>query len=412
MKLPIAQTLLLLCVLCLYGCMGKPLASSSVEAEIKPPLQEEQVAAIVEQSSQLSPETRPDVGRYARSLLSLPETEVYVLLEELASAYQIDKPTALPEQMHHTQFQKVWSAWQNDYPEYYWAQPKFEEDHAGNITAFSVWIASPLTLEEVKRRQREIDEAAEKLLEGLTGSPFDKACAVHDRLLANTSYSGRAGIDDTANLYGTLVNRQGICNGISRAYQYLAQRCGIETIYISGYTSWGTTHAWNAVRLPGGWYYVDPTWDQTGKPYLFHDYLLASWDEFSAEHLLRPGQYSTLPQENHTAENYYIKNGYFAVNPLDSPEKLAAGFAKALSGKALGSAYEEVFCEIKLQADADAYTVSRDYLIQNVFTVIKWMNKTAREQNLPWEAKETGKVTIDYNNVTKVLSILMEARRI
>lgn len=63
---------------------------------------------------------------------------------------------------------------------------------------------------------------------------------------------------------GPLLQRQAVCVGYSLAFQYLAQYCGINAVYVHGYTS-TTAHGWNGVYFSDGTYLeVDVTMNDTG----------------------------------------------------------------------------------------------------------------------------------------------------
>lgn len=64
--------------------------------------------------------------------------------------------------------------------------------------------------------------------------------------------------------YGALVNGLAVCDGYSRAFQTLADSCGLTTRRVTG-TAAGVKgwegHAWNKIQLDGDWYNVDVTWE-------------------------------------------------------------------------------------------------------------------------------------------------------
>ena len=81
----------------------------------------------------------------------------------------------------------------------------------------------------------------------------------YDYIGAKTmAYSYATGGND---LYSTLVDHIGICDGISRAFMFLAQRAGVLCSLSSGLESpgVGVGHRWNAVYADGNWYHVDAT---------------------------------------------------------------------------------------------------------------------------------------------------------
>lgn len=77
----------------------------------------------------------------------------------------------------------------------------------------------------------------------------------------------------TQNLYGAIVNKAAICDGIADAYKYICNMCNLECITVHGYISEMTDqnyHAWNLVKVEDTWYLVDATWNlQKDSPYYF-----------------------------------------------------------------------------------------------------------------------------------------------
>lgn len=79
----------------------------------------------------------------------------------------------------------------------------------------------------------------------------------------------RTETDSTQNIYGAIVNKTAICDGIADAYKYICNMCDLECIVVDGYISNISEqlyHAWNLVKVNNTWYLVDATWD-LGKNY-------------------------------------------------------------------------------------------------------------------------------------------------
>ena len=92
-------------------------------------------------------------------------------------------------------------------------------------------------------------------------------------------------------LYGIAV-----CEGISKAFKFLCDRCNIDSILITGEaydsgndkTSYGG-HAWNIVFIDTIPYHIDVTFDYTlsGKNLLRYDYYLLSDTQIQYDHLYK-----------------------------------------------------------------------------------------------------------------------------
>lgn len=70
--------------------------------------------------------------------------------------------------------------------------------------------------------------------------------------------------DSTQNIYGAIVEKKAVCDGIADAYKYICNQCNLECMIVDGYINDITQelyHAWNIVKIEDRWYLVDATWD-------------------------------------------------------------------------------------------------------------------------------------------------------
>jgi hypothetical protein len=71
--------------------------------------------------------------------------------------------------------------------------------------------------------------------------------------------------------YGTLVEKEAVCQGYSETFKMFCDYFGIPCISITGNA--GGPHMWNAVQMEdGNWYILDITWDDQYK--IFYDFYL------------------------------------------------------------------------------------------------------------------------------------------
>ena len=109
--------------------------------------------------------------------------------------------------------------------------------------------------------------------------------------------------------YGTLVNKQAVCQGYAETFKMFCNYFGIPCVNISG-----AAHMWNAVQMEDGlWYFLDITWDDpdSNTIEIYTDYLLCglntvdvTFDEeqFCKSHCSNGSPY--LPQLNYASEAY------------------------------------------------------------------------------------------------------------
>ena len=127
-----------------------------------------------------------------------------------------------------------------------------------------------------------IDKRINEIIDSVTTvdmSENEIALALHDWICSNASYHYEAVNDPEAypeawSAASVLVgDGLAVCEGLSRAYQYLLYRCGINSTLISG-TAAGGGHMWNISLISGQWYESDIKWDlasENGISHLFYN---------------------------------------------------------------------------------------------------------------------------------------------
>lgn len=158
----------------------------------------------------------------------------------------------------------------------------------------------PLIASMPERVQTDYTSVARYIAEHET-DPFLRVKAVHDYIADRVVYDVEVlRTLDFPPQDPTYVfdNRIAVCAGYSKLFVAMAEVIGIDAAYVVGDSRGiddgvdGIGHAWNAVRIEGGWYLIDVTWDsgyvaETGE--FVHsyrsDYLLAPPKVFGLDHL-------------------------------------------------------------------------------------------------------------------------------
>ena len=91
---------------------------------------------------------------------------------------------------------------------------------------------------------------------------YSAELAIHDYFTKSMVYDGS---DDVAShsMAGPLLTGKGVCEGISEAYCYVANACGLKTSMMSGELE-GVGHRWNIIEIAGKRYHLDVTSDLGG----------------------------------------------------------------------------------------------------------------------------------------------------
>ena len=142
-------------------------------------------------------------------------------------------------------------------------------------------------------------------------SDFDKIKFVNDYIVQNTVYS-----TDTTNsphsAYTVLAEGKAVCQGYALLAQKMLTKLGIESLYVVGEAG-GVGHAWNLVKLNGGWYHVDTTWNDPtpdrGPNNVRYAYFLMSDRQLAKDHTWERTNYPQAVDEQY-AYMHFVSDSY------------------------------------------------------------------------------------------------------
>lgn len=124
---------------------------------------------------------------------------------------------------------------------------------------------------------------------------YEKVYLINEWIKNNVSYDTTY---KNQSSYNAIFNRKATCNGYAMLFNKIAKASGLESKVIIGKAK-NAPHAWNAVKVNGVWYFVDPTWnDTTG----FNKYLLLSLQEISVDHKAETALPQPVAQKSYFAE--------------------------------------------------------------------------------------------------------------
>ena len=164
---------------------------------------------------------------------------------------------------------------QNDYT--------YEEYSDGSITMKPQYY---FDAQEKADIQRQIDERTQEILNDLPSGAEEAAWYLYTYVAEHAEYE--SGPQDQS-MVSFFLDGRTVCAGYSKAYQYLMEKAGIPTTYISGVlnsdeaqTRYGTNaHAWNMVEIDGDHYYMDVTSGDVTQygPHVCHQYFMMASQE-------------------------------------------------------------------------------------------------------------------------------------
>jgi|GEM_PF-705324 len=343
---------------------------------------------------------------YGRGFLQEDDLALYDALLEAVQSLRDGAEISIPMALDNLAAGAVIETFLGDYPEYYWAD--FLLPEKGENRALRLRPAGALTPDSIAERSAEIEARADGILAETAGkSEFQTALTIHDYLAGELSYDTGTTGPDSGNIYGALVEGFAFCDGYARGFQYLAERAGLETVYVKGSSLRGVPHAWNAVRLGGDWYYLDVTWDRPrgAADDVYHDYFLISLEDIGLERVWDQEQYPHLPETNPARPGYYERVDYAVGGRQDRTSALADAFYRQLSQKReLAAELEPVFLEVQVLGDREEYLQWKEHYIKQIFSVLTEVEARARGDGAPFTISYDTSVRCDFNDTMQVLT--------
>ncbi len=153
---------------------------------------------------------------------------------------------------------------------------------------------------------------------------------LYQKAVANNPYSVLEDYipPESFTMYGALVKGVAVCEGYSKAYQYMLNQLGIENYLCS---SQSLNHVWNIVKLNGKYYHVDVTFDDPqskgegdGENYIgtdrtgrvSHKYFLRSTNGMKTAGNHKANDFDTTPNDT-TYDNYFWQESETAFSLLN-----------------------------------------------------------------------------------------------
>lgn len=141
--------------------------------------------------------------------------------------------------------------------------PYYSDDYGSTVSG--VRFTYTMNQDEYQQAQQALDTFRQQLVEDTSYmNPDEKEMYVYrllfDRVIFD-DYRKHAG-----SIYGALIENHARCEGISKAFAWCLQQCGMECLTLAGTPLWENTgayagHSWNIVKLEDNWYHVDVTAD-------------------------------------------------------------------------------------------------------------------------------------------------------
>lgn len=212
---------------------------------------------------------------------------------------------------------------------------------ASNTTSYPAYSSSN-NYSELTKSYSNVTEADINTINGILNSIIkpemteaEKIRTIHNWIVCNTTYDiNYYDRDDSFNHVSNLLNNKtGVCQGYSVTFYIFMKQMGIPCTLIMGNAD-NVSHAWNAVKLDGSWYYVDVTWDDPvvngtsnypGGDNISYEYLLCTYNHISMTHT-EDKYIGTTPLPNGISDDYndlmYKMAGFTDIMRVNTAEEL------------------------------------------------------------------------------------------
>ncbi len=233
--------------------------------------------------------------------------EGQILYKQIYANMKQMKSTFVPIiNIHINDIQTIMEAVYNDHPELFWINTSYTYKYTENNIVVQITLSYNDTIKNIEKAQAEFDAATSRIINyaKTLSSDYEKEEYVHNEILKLVSYNTNAAMNQSA--YSALVNKETVCAGYARAFQYIMIELGIPTYYVPGYSN--QEHAWNIVKLSDGYYNIDLTWNDATQNH--YQYFNKTDSEFQKTHT-RNNLSIQLPKcqgTYHTYSNHHSEN--------------------------------------------------------------------------------------------------------
>ncbi len=263
------------------------------------------------------------------------ETHVKFTNEKPVLGISIILPQPLSDEQ---QAKELYEAFLQDNPQFFHLGGKYSFDgrQTGKRKEFNtLTLTYTMNAEQRVKAKQELETVVNKMLGNIPDSgDFEKELYLHDSLAKCCRYNEQAAVSESPfdehplsfTAYGALVEGVAVCEGYSRAMQYLLLRAGMEATVVTGYDSQNGAHMWNAVRIDGECYHLDITWNDRNDN-ITHTYFNLSDEAIGRTHQTDDKTLGLLPMTATKGQYYVYTNSQLQTTRL---EQVAVFFANRL----------------------------------------------------------------------------------
>lgn len=220
-----------------------------------------------------------------------------------------------------TQIKALYNAVVYDNPQFFYVSNVYGlEGYQKDKTTYYNKILFTYTMDATTRKEakKKLDSVITSIRQNApnTTDDYEMELYLHDRLLERCSYDydaskkGYKQFPHAYTAYAALVDGKAVCEGYSRAMQWLLKLYDIPCALVVGESlKNGEQHMWNYVTINGDSYHLDATWNDSGDA-VRHNYFNVTTEQISVSHRIAENQ-NFLKSCTQTKDNYYHRNGLY-----------------------------------------------------------------------------------------------------
>lgn len=221
---------------------------------------------------------------YFYNELSKTEKSLYCFLlnelKEFNTRVEFNEENVFGQTFSDESLMKVFTALEQDHPEYFWITNSFGYAQTQNKTI--VWSSSKDDVATLEKTLNECNTIADEIILQISSdwSEYKKAKYIYNYILENLQYT-----DDKAQHFniGALLTGKTNCNGYAHIFKFLCDKAKIPCLVVYGAVPSGW-HAWNAIKIDDKWCWVDCTLaDSTNNKWF---YFCMTDEELAIDHTL------------------------------------------------------------------------------------------------------------------------------
>ena len=223
-----------------------------------------------------------------------------------------------------------------------------------------IYVYDKEKTEDIKAKINSILKPFEEKIKTMP-SKLERERYIHRCLTSSIKYKYDHTPDDVEchTIVGSFINKEAVCDGISKAFKHLCNLAKINSNVILG-DSWNEyepkqSHAWNMVKIDNKWYYIDVTWNinlSERFKYIRYDYFNLRECDILRDHR----NFEKLETCNSIENNFFYENNCIINGKRELDKFILDKFKNIKQNNGSKNIYFKLYCG----EDEYARTLIRD----------------------------------------------------